>query len=91
MDQPFFISVLQPLSNSLNKVPAVKYHWIWNGGNQSQVFCHLAVLNGVNGGLFQPISKFHQLVVAVQLAALAQCAGPGKDGCHGVGGGLLAL
>ena len=43
MDQPFFISVLQPLSNSLNKVPAVKYNWIWNGGNQSQVFCHLAL------------------------------------------------
>ena len=58
-------------------------------GKSSQVACHNALFNGSDSSLFQSISIVDKLGNVVQLASLAECACPCKQGCNGVCGGAL--
>ena len=60
-------------------------------GQRAVALGHDAVAQGLEAGGLQLVGKGGQVGQAVQLAPLAQSAGPGKNGGHGVGGGLLAL
>ena len=49
-----------------------------------------AVRDGVQHGALQLVGEAAKRLVPVQLTPLAQGAGPGVDGGHGIGGGVLA-
>lgn len=81
----------QTLTDGLDKALAV-----YGGGGDAlcqtaQVLSHDALVQGLQACSLQCLAKVHQLRQVVQLAALLECAGPRKDGSHGVGGGLFAL
>ena len=56
-----------------------------------QIFGHDTLIQGGEAGALQLVGKGSKVGKAVQLTPLAKCARPGKDGGHGVGGGLLSL
>ena len=56
-----------------------------------KVSCHLSRGDGVEGCPLQRLCKVLQRSIAVQLAALVQGTGPGKDRGHGVRGLLLSV
>ena len=58
-------------------------------GQAAQVLGHDAIVQGLQAGSFQCLAELQQLRQIIQLTALLECAGPCKDGGHGVGGGLL--
>ena len=59
--------------------------------HRAQVAGHRAGLDRVDGGFLQRVGVAAQRLDAVQLAALAQRAGPGEQRRDRVGGGLLAF
>lgn len=59
---------------------------------QGQILGHDAVdVDGVNAGALEGLGKGDDVGGLVELTALDEAAGPGKDGGDGVGRGLLAL
>jgi len=58
---------------------------------EGQILSHATGLDGVNATCLQNLTELGELVVVVQLGAVSEATGPGKDGGDGVGGGGLAL
>jgi hypothetical protein len=58
---------------------------------ESKILGHDTVVDGVNARLLELLGEGDELGGVVELAALDETTGPGKDGSDGVGGGLLAL
>ena len=87
----FLQQAVQCLSDRLDEVKAVEDHGMLTGRDQGQALGHLAVLDGLDAGLFQLVCEAAQLGDLIQLAALSESSGPCVDGSDGVGGGLFAL
>lgn len=90
---PFYFlqQAVQRLPDGLDEVQAVEDHGMLAGGDQGQALGHLAVLDGLDAGLFQLVCEVTQLGDLIQLAALSESSGPCVDSSDGVGGGLFAL
>ena len=56
-----------------------------------QILGHLAIINSLDAGLLEILAELGEIGVSVQVGAVFETPGPGKDGGHGVGGGGVAL
>ena len=87
----FLQQAVQCLPDGLDEVQAVEDHGMLAGRDQGQALGHLAVLDGLDAGLFQLVCEVAQFGDLIQFAALSESSGPCVDGSDGVGGGLFAL
>ena len=82
---------LQAFRDGQDEVAGAQLLRVRQRGDEREVARHLAGLDGVERGALQLVGERHEVVQAVQLAALAQRTRPREDGGHRVRGGLLAL
>jgi len=65
---------------------------VFTAAGKSQILGHDTInIDSVDASLFKGLSEGHDLGGVVELAALGQTTGPGKNGGNGVGAGLAAL
>ena len=81
----------QTLVNFAQELFGAHLGLVFQSGEEIQIACHNAFLNGLDGGLFQIVGIPAKIGNAVQLTALSERSAPRKERRNRVGRCLYAL